>query len=196
MISDPAMVHAINSTAVRRPAPPKFSAADAERAADEWGMNCGPGAIAAIFGLTLDQVRPFMGDFERKRYTNPTLMFDTLHRLYKAGICRGWRKEVKAWPTYGLVRIQWEGPWTNPGVPLRARYRHTHWVAAASFDGDVGVFDINCMSNGSGWTSLYHWRTGLVPWLLEQCVPRASGGWHITHAIEVDLTFPDAEQLT
>jgi len=103
MISDPAMVHAINSTAVRRPAPPKFSAADAERAADEWGMNCGPGAIAAIFGLTLDQVRPFMGDFERKRYTNPTLMFDTLHRLYKAGICRGWRKEVKAWPTYGGI---------------------------------------------------------------------------------------------
>jgi hypothetical protein len=24
-----------------------------------------------------------------------------------------------------------------------------------------------------------------VPWLLEQCVPRANGKWHITNAIEI-----------
>jgi hypothetical protein len=31
--------------------------------------NCGPGAIAAICGLTLDDLRPHLGDFEQKRYT-------------------------------------------------------------------------------------------------------------------------------
>jgi hypothetical protein len=28
-------------------------------------------------------------------------------------------------------------------------------------------------------------RRHLVPWLLNEAVPRASGGWHITHSIEV-----------
>ncbi len=176
-----------------KPFAPKFNVQDAERASDEWGMNCGPGAISAILGMTLEEVRPFMGDFESKRYTNPALMLDTLHRLHVAGICRGWRKADPTWPVYGLVRIQWEGPWTKPGVPMRARYRHTHWVGAASFGGEIGVFDINCINNGSGWIALDHWRTNLVPWLLQECVPRASGGWHITHAIEVDL--PKAEMV-
>ena len=48
---------------------PRFTAEAADRAYDEWGANCGPGAIAAICGLTLDELRPHMGDFEGKRYT-------------------------------------------------------------------------------------------------------------------------------
>jgi hypothetical protein len=57
---------------------PRFTEADANRAHDEWGANCGPGAIAAILALTLDELRPYMGDFESKRYTNPTLMWATV----------------------------------------------------------------------------------------------------------------------
>jgi hypothetical protein len=53
-----------------------FTEADAHRAYDEWGANCGPGALAAIAGLTLDKVRALMGDFETKGYTNPTLMYE------------------------------------------------------------------------------------------------------------------------
>ena len=40
--------------------PPRFSLSDAERVQDEWGANCGPGAVAAICGLTLDELRPHM----------------------------------------------------------------------------------------------------------------------------------------
>jgi hypothetical protein len=162
------------------PQKPKFDVDAAQRAYDEWGCNCGPSAVAAIMGMSLDEVRPFMGDFERKYYTNPTLMFETLAR-----IGRPWRKVGVAWPEYGLARIQWEGPWTEPGVPVRARYRYTHWVGAGRYNGEIGIFDFNMLSNGSGWSRLHHWDAILVPWLLSECHPRANGKWHITHAIEV-----------
>jgi hypothetical protein len=157
--------------------------ADAERAHEEWGANCGPGAVAAIMEMPLDVVRPFFAaaGFEGKRYTNPTMMNDVLR-----AIGRPWFKIGREWPRWGLVRVQWEGPWTQPGVPMAARYRHTHWIGSAAHErGERGIFDINCISNGTGWVSLSDWRSLLVPWLLEQTQPRANGKWHVTHAIEV-----------
>jgi len=162
---------------------PRFTAADAQRASDDWGCNCGPGAVAAIMGLTLDEVRPFMGpEFERKRYTNPTLMFGVLSR-----IGRPWRsrRQPLDWPKHGLVRIQWHGPWMAETVPIRARYRMTHWVAAMRIEGrGIGVFDINAIASG-GWVSLKAWSEILVPWILDEAVPRADGKWSLTHVIEV-----------
>lgn len=173
-------------------AKPRFTAEDADRAHADWGANCGPGAIAAICRLTLDELRPHLGDFERKRYTNPTLMWEILDRLK----VRWTLKKPPVWPDYGLVRIQWHGPWMREGVPLRARYRHTHWVGAARNGlGEIGVFDINAIGNGSGWASLQNWTSILVPWLLEECVPRADGVWSITHAVEVDFGWRAAEPL-
>ncbi len=162
---------------------PKFTLADQERAADEWGANCGPGSIAAITGRTLDEVRPYMGDFESKRYTNPTLMWETLNRL---GV--RWRR-LRAplpWPQWGLVRIQWHGPWTASNVPARVAYRHTHWVGAASLHGGLGVFDVNAMNNGTGWCSLKDWEETLVPWLLAETEPASDGRWSLTHSVEID----------
>lgn len=167
-------------------AAPRFTADDVDRAHDEWGANCGPGAIAAICGLTLDEVRPHMGDFEQKRYTNPTLMWSVLDSI---GVDWSLTDPAGGWPVYGLARVQWEGPWTKPGVPLRARYRHTHWVGAcARHPENIGIFDINAIGNGSGWCSLENWSRILVPFILDQCVPRASGGWHLTHVVEIDVS--------
>ena len=162
----------------------KFSRDDADRAHAEWGANCGPGALAAIMGMTLDEVRAHLIGFDAKRYTNPSMMNAALR-----SIGRPWRKIGADWPSYGLVRVQWEGPWTNPGVPHRARYRFTHWIGAAcGADPDnPGVFDINAMANGSGWVSRADWVAHIVPWVIEHCVDqRASGRWHLTHAIEVE----------
>src|SRR5690606_20100009 len=91
------------------------------------------------------------------------------------------------WPRYGLARIQWEGPWTKPGVPARVAYRHTHWVGAAWSEarGEFGIFDINAIGNGTGWSSERDWARLLVPWLLHECEPDASGGWYLTHAVEI-----------
>jgi hypothetical protein len=168
--------------------PPRFNLADAERAADAWGCNCGPGALAAIMGLTLDDVRPHIGDFERRGYVNPTMMFDALNSVGAI-----WKPILASrspahldFPLYGLARIQWEGPWMRPGVPIGARYARTHWVGAAHSGGEIGIFDINCINNGSGWVALREWCDVVVPFILREAVPRADGKWHITHAIEVD----------
>ena len=153
---------------------------DMLRANDEWGANCGPGAIAAIMGMTLDDVRPHMGDFEQKHYTNPTLMWSTLR-----SIGRHWCKTKPEWPFHGLVRIQWEGPWTAEGVNPKARYRYTHWVGCIRAAATIGIFDINALANGTGWCSLEDWESTVVPFILEE-YPRANGKWHITHAVEVE----------
>lgn len=58
--------------------PLQFCHEDGARAWREWGCNCGPTALAAILGLTLDEVRPHLGDFEQKHYTNPRLMAQAL----------------------------------------------------------------------------------------------------------------------
>ena len=156
-----------------------FTLEDAARARAEWGANCGPGALAAIMGMTLDEVRPHLGNFERKHYTNPAMMNEALR-----SIGRPWKKIGAVWPCYGLVRVQWEGPWTNPGVPMRARYRYTHWIGAEIGRNSVGIFDINCVNNGTGWCALNDWSSMVVPWLVEH-YKRASGKWHITHALEI-----------
>lgn len=169
---------------------PRFTLEDAHRASDEWGCNCGPAALAAVAGFTLDEIRPLMGDFESKRYTNPTLMFECLKRAIPDH--RFQWNQAKEIPSYGLLRVQWEGPWTKPGVPIRARYRHTHWVGVQNRPGkfpnepgpDAGIFDVNAMNSG-GWIAYSDWAITLVPWILSECVPRADGGWHFTHFVEV-----------
>ena len=161
---------------------PLFTCADAMSAYNEWNANCGPGALAVVAGLSLDEIRPHLGEFEQKGYTNPTLMFDCLKRLSLS-----WSLlKPPDWPAFGLVRIQWEGPWMEPGVPLRARYRHTHWVASARRNGSIGVFDINCMNNGTGWVSLEEWTRVIAPFLIERSVKRGNGKWSLTHALEVE----------
>lgn len=160
---------------------PPFNRDDVIAAGDEWKFNCGPGAIAAVVRMTPTELRPFMGDFERKGYTNPTLMWSILRSLSVR-----WRAIDKGvWPSYGLVRIQWHGPWMNEGVPIPARYRHTHWIAHRDRpDSESQIFDVNCIGVG-GWIPRNEWKEQVVPWLLPQVEPKSDGNWSMTHSIEV-----------
>lgn len=177
-----------------------FNLEDAQRAGDDWGLNCGPAAVAAVCGLTLEQVRPLLGDFEKKRYTNPALMWQILRatgRHWKKNTlqqCSSEHQGSLAFPQYGLARVQWEGPWTAPGVPMRVRYRHTHWVGGALIDPrdwttpgweEPRIFDVNCMCVG-GWVPFSEWSESVVPWLLKECEPKANGRWHLTHVVEIE----------
>ncbi len=159
--------------------PLAFTEDDANCAYDAWGANCGPGALAGVTGRTLEQVRPHIPMFNERRYTNPSMMFEALRNMDM-----NWTPRFdKDWPHFGLVRIQWEGPWMRDGVPVAARYRYTHWVGAcARTRNDVGIFDINCMNSG-GWVSLDNWSAIIVPALVKH--PGFNGRWHITHSIEV-----------
>jgi hypothetical protein len=173
----------------------RFTEMDAIAAADEWGFNCGPAAVAAICGLSLSDLRPHLGDFESKRYTNPTLMAQILRNVGAKVVEFGrlnWRFEMKRtgrkpWPRYGLARVQWEGPWTKDGVPIAARYRHTHWVGTCYANQEnIGIWDVNCLNNGTGWVGFEEWTNTLVPWLLKECHPRSDGKWHLTHTVEIE----------
>lgn len=165
----------------------RFTVQQAESAYDQFRFNCGPSSIAAILGLSIEELRPHLGDFEKKGYTNPTLMWEILKNL---GV--HWRSAERvpggnSWPNYGLARIQWEGPWTGPKVPPRAAYRYTHWVGACrESQKNIGIWDVNALSeyNDTGWVSLKDWEGIVVPYILKQ-YPRADGKWHITHSVEV-----------
>jgi hypothetical protein len=175
------------TAAVECPPAIRFSVDDAEEAADAWGFNCGPAAICAVLELTPSELRPSIGDFESKGYTNPTLMFDILSRVAGGRVVNASRLNPAAtpWPQYGLARVQWEGPWTTPGVPMRVRYRHTHWVGVWNGrESGTEIFDVNCTCVG-GWVPLCEWRDSVVPWLLKEAVPKANGRWHLTHGIEI-----------
>lgn len=158
-------------------------------AGDLWNFNCGPAALCAIFNLTPEEVRPHLQDFEQKGYTNPQLMLRALLSLGAK-----WNTRTNPicgeipWPAWGLARVQWSGPWTKPGVPIAARYRKTHWVASCktALGERHGVFDVNALSNGSGWTSFFNWKTTLVPAILAECEPKADGHWWLTHSIEIE----------
>lgn len=167
----------------------------AQAASDVWGFNCGPGALCAVFDKTPDEMRPYLREFEQKCYTNPTLMLDILAGIKAAW---GWKFAVAyrerigdqihptvRYPQLALVRIQWGGPWTKPGVPVRARYRKTHWVAyKRSETNGERFFDINAMCVG-GWIPREEWAGQLVPWLIRECVPKGDGTWWETHVIEI-----------
>ncbi len=166
--------------------PVKFTLADAQKAGDDWRFNCGPGALCAMLDMTPDELRPKLGDFERKGYTNPTLMKETLTRCGASQflVYRADKPGIGIPSKLGnaLVRVQWCGPWTRPGVPWAARYRQTHWIGVRN--NSSKVFDINAMCSG-GWISHDEWAHQLVPWLIGVCVPKGDGGWWPTHAIEV-----------
>lgn len=168
---------------------PLFSATDADRAYDAWGCNCGPSALAAVCGVTLDQARAAIPGFDEKRYTSPSMMYAALRQLANVSSFHvtmlGARRQQVGWPDFGLARIQWEGPWTEPGVPMAARYRETHWVGAQKHPSkdERAIFDVNAMSVG-GVITLESWAATLVPHIL-QVNRRANGRWHITHSIEV-----------
>lgn len=175
----------MSETLTQNPAlrPIRFSLEEASNAG--WCFNCGPGALCAVLHLTPSELRPLMGDFESKGYTNPTLMLEVLNRA-GAKYRQTYRSdEPHGFPSvnHGVVRVQWGGPWTKPGVPMRARYRQTHWVAMR--DNSREVFDVNAMCVG-GWLPFQEWHKELVPWLCKNLVPKWDGNWWPTHAIEVD----------
>lgn len=161
-----------------------FTVDEARLAYDSWGCNCGPSALATILGITLDQVRTVVErvGFAGKRYISPGMMEKAI------GIAGGKIDRSnfltavtdQNFPTHGLARIQWTGPWTAPGSNPKWAYRQTHWVASWHHDHAITIFDVN-----GGIRPLQDWKREIVPLILEQCVPRNDGGWYVTHSWEV-----------
>ena len=165
--------------------PIRFTLDDANKAG-AWKFNCGPGALCAVLDLTPDQLRPHLGDFESKGYMNPTMVEATLRNRGAAFnvVFKETKNQLVEWSIpnvpLGLMRTQSGGPWMKPGVPMAARYWHTHWVAIAN---GTHVFDINAMCVG-GWMKATEWREKLMPWLLKEVCKRGDGTFWPTHVYD------------
>lgn len=162
---------------------------DCEAAADAWNANCGPMSLAAVLGLpTVEAARPLVQPF--RGFMSPTHMVQALERGF--GLMERWanlgHQPADPWPSLGLVRIQWEGSWLDPGVDKRAAYRYTHWVGVrrglpedddrgGAYDDDT-IFIYDCTPNA--WLPLDVWADwNQVIW------PKRATGWRPVTRIDV-----------
>ncbi len=166
-----------------QPRPVRFSLAEVQVAAGG-RFNCRPAALCVVADLLPEEAVARLPGFADKHYTNPSMMqaalaalgipFQRVYECLGLGVARN-----PVYPDFGLVRIQWGGPWMNPGVPVAARYWHTHWIAAHG----EWRFDLNAMSDprANGWIPRELWEQSLVPWLLRESKTKANGEWWPTH---------------
>lgn len=149
----------------------------------DWGITCGPSALAVACDLHFDSVKDavHMAGFSKdKGHMSPTMMKAALDILGVSFSEKdknrkiGKREMFKRWPKSGLMRVQWDGPWYG-----RMAYRHTHWVAIGNleFEQLMHVFDIN-----AGLNLFSEWERSTVPMIIENCCPKeANGEWFPTH---------------
>lgn len=158
----------------------RFTEADADKATEAFGFNCGPAALCALLSLTIQEVRPHLGNF--KGYMTPTMMRAALKNAGARVAQVPYGRAAQQCPAFGLVYVQWTGPWTKPGVPVRAAYRHTHWIAAVDHPIEkTVVYDIN--AGDVGWISIEDWSGKLAPQLIP---PKGDGGWYYRLVLDVE----------
>lgn len=157
--------------------PLAFTEYDSFKAIEDWGANCGPHALAAGLGVTLDRARELLPTFEKRGYTTPKMMSEALV-LAKGSVCVLKGGKVQDFYRDGLWRVQWEGRWTQPGVPAIAAYPHTHWVAC--FNGDV-----YCTCCPHGWWPVDLWKAMIEAVIKNQM--KGVTGWHLTHCYRLNL---------
>lgn len=156
-----------------------FGLQEAIEAEHQWGANCGPGAIAAICGITPADAVAAIPNFSKKRYTTELMLQDALDSLNVR-----WKQAYPTWPQWGFARVVWSGPWMTDPDPFVA-LSHSHWVGVYQSEGELAIFDINAISAG-GWISWAEWHGSLVPWLLSHAEPEAGRFFCIHEAYEVD----------
>ena len=170
--------------------------ADLEHAADLWGANCGPSALAAVLAVDCRNVRlAFNAGGKWPGYTNPTKMQAAARAL---GLNLRDRGEVVPGTGRGLLFVQFTGPWER--YPREA-YRHTHWIAFA-WDRIVGengpegnpvlfTYDCNWQGPFGAWMPLSLWERSLAPKLIEWHDPAATG-WRWRRAYAIESTGPES----
>lgn len=161
-----------------------YTPPDRDEAWETWKCSCGPGALAALLSRKCEEVRDLFPGYERRGYANPTHLREALDL---AGVKHhGIGAKL---PTRGLAFLQIEGPWTRPGVPVGAAYRHTHWVAVAAVEcaRPVWIYDVNAedLVDGpcGGWLPFEGWEQCVMPHIVTHY--KGATGWRVRLGIEV-----------
>jgi len=156
-----------------------------------WGANCGPMSLAAVLGLpTVEAARELVQPF--RGFMSPTDMRTAVRAARDRGMCEMIGQgtiglgDPDPWPQLGLVRIQWLGPWCDPGVNPRAAYRCTHWIGVRTvveppaLPGAPVVMVYDATPNR--WIPLWAWER----WC-PSLWPKRATGWAPVNRIDVVL---------
>ncbi|MFG6083415.1 hypothetical protein ACEUZ9_004675 [Paracoccus litorisediminis] len=156
----------------------RFGREDAAEASRRVGANCGPMALAAITGRTPLDVLPFIPRWDDFHFTTEVMMAIALYRL---GHVFAWQEHGYAttpydWPSLGLVRIAFEGPWSR-SLARQELLKRSHWIATSRDDhGRLHIYDVNIMVGG-GWRPYAKWRDETLPFIAGRLIPGADGRW-------------------
>lgn len=158
-----------------------FTEADSQEAYDEWGANCGPNSLAFALQKPLSEIRGSIPDFDKRRYTSPTMMKQALVNLSVPWVeVKPVSKDTMFQWLPCLVRIQWCGPWTDEGANPKWAYRQTHWITTYMVERQ-GPMVFDCNGGIRGFKS---WQDEIVP-PLTAMYPRANGEWFPTHVWKI-----------
>lgn len=152
-----------------------YDALESLEANSAWGANCGPHSIAAYCHVHLETVRLAM-PAPFKRWMNPSNISETLRYLRVQSDLASCAKKMQRPPDSlrAIMRIQWEGSWLKPGVPAKAAYCHTHYIAVLP-----GALVMDTFQDPSIVQPWEAWQTGLEAAIREH-MPKVTG-WHFTH---------------
>lgn len=166
-----------------------YTVDEANHAHDTWNAMCGHFSIAVATGFTLEEIRTCGIPINPGGWMNPTMISATLRSLsvshHKVPVTQTPEEEFKLLEHLKLaavLRIQWEGSWLNPGVPVGAAYQRTHYIAYK--DGTVmdPMFDPGICIRWQDWLQIV--RDELVPQI------KKATGYHFTHVWTIIPTAP------
>lgn len=132
--------------------------------------HCGPCAVAALLGVTIQQVK-----------ASGTLLYKSMNLTEARGAVERFGRrldKVKAPVTAGVAHVMWDDPWTTAGP--RVAYRYSHWITYRKVGEALAFYDVNSGEAG-GWSTLVEWERDVRPMLL----PRRGTGWHINAYLEL-----------
>lgn len=143
---------------------------DSDLAHAKWAACCGHHSIAAAFNVPLARVCETFDS--KKGWMSPTDIERVLHNLgirFRSTLRMQTRKLRD-----GVCRVQFEGRWMNPGVPVGARYPHTHYIGVR----EAHVLDTAV--HPAIWIPQQDWLDNADLYYVRSDVT----GWHITHWYE------------
>ncbi len=159
-----------------------FAPPDIEQQNAVWGANCGPGALAALMGIKVADVRPFVEHAQGGAFSGYMHAGHLMTVLTSAGYSprRRNNKVVGAvlWPAQmGLAVLQLDGRWLGDGVPFPVRFKYTHTVASA--EGGALIFD----ANAGEWLPFVTWNRQVMSDVVHR--QKGATGWHTSTVIDV-----------
>lgn len=161
-----------------------YTLLESAQAHAEWNAMCGHHSIAAAVGVGLDAIRD--AGVPLKGWMSPTMITRTLEALHVQFTQRHLSParspaNVLSAPSPQILRMQFEGSWMRPGVPVGAQYQRTHYIALFGPPEQPALI-MDPLLNACGIHAVDDWLAkARTPDYLAESSFKGTTGWHFTH---------------